>query len=198
MVQMNRRSGIKTKEKILDSAMKVFSTYGYAGSSIRTIAKAAGISIGGVYLYFRNKEELYLDLIKARIQEQAHKTKEVVASAGSSTGGLNAFISLHLEYGIKHREFILIHLREHGFTFGMEIKRKFFRSQIKLLSTILGEGIRNRDFRECNTDETARIIMATLRGVVLSMAIEGDTVVTEKGVQDLILKGLLMNGKGRS
>jgi AcrR family transcriptional regulator len=191
MVQMNRRSGIKTKEKILDSAMKVFSQYGYAGSSIRTIAKAAGISIGGVYLYFRNKEELYLDLIKARIQEQTCKTKEVVVSAGSSTGALNAFISLHLEYGVKNRELILIHIREHGFTFGMEIKRRFFRSQIKLLSTILGEGIRDREFRECNIEEAARIIMATLWGVVLSMAIEGDTVVTGKGVQDLILKGLL-------
>ncbi|RPI35810.1 MAG: TetR/AcrR family transcriptional regulator [Nitrospiraceae bacterium] len=191
MVQMNRRSGIKTKEKILDAAMKIFSTYGYSGANIRTIAKTAGISIGGMYLYFRNKEELYLDLIKTLIQEQAHKTKEVVASASSSTGALNAFISLHLEYGIKHRELIFIHIREHGFTFGMEIKRKFFRGQIKLLSTIIGEGIRNRDFRECNTDETARIIMATLRGVVLSMAIEGDTVVTEKGVQDLILRGLL-------
>jgi AcrR family transcriptional regulator len=198
MVQMNRRSGVKTKEKILDSAMKVFSQYGYAGSSIRTIAKAAGISIGGVYLYFRNKEELYLDLIKARIQEQTCKTKEVVVSAGSSTGALNAFISLHLEYGVKNRELILIHLREHGFTFGMEIKRRFFRSQIKLLSTILGEGIRDREFRECNIEEAARIIMATLRGVVLSMAIEGDTVVTGKGVQDLILRGLLMNGKGWS
>jgi AcrR family transcriptional regulator len=195
MVQMNRRSGIETKEKIIDSAMKVFSTYGYSGASIRAIAKTAGISIGGVYLYFRNKEELYLDLIRARIQGQAHKTKEVVASAGSSTAALNAFISLHLEYGVKNRELILIHLREHGFNFGMEIKRKFFRSQVKLLSMILREGVRKREFRECETEETARVIMAALRGIVLSMTIEGKNAFTAEGVQELILKGLMMNGK---
>ena len=83
MVQVNKRSGVKTKEKILDVAMQVFSTHGYEGASIRAIAKAAGISIGGVYLYFRNKEELYLNLIKDRIEEQLLLTNEAVTSAGS-------------------------------------------------------------------------------------------------------------------
>ena len=195
MVQVNRRSGIKTKAKILDAAMKVFSTYGYAGSSIRVIAKAAGISIGGVYLYFRNKEELYLDLIKSRIEEQDHTIKESIASAGSSTDALNVFLSLHLEFGIKNRELILINIREHGFGFGLEIKRKFLRSQIRLLVNILSEGTRDREFRKFNTEEAARIIMATLRGVVHSMVIEGESIVTEKGLVDLILKGLLRNDK---
>ena len=191
MVQVNKRSGIKTKEKILAVAMKVFSTYGYAGANIRAIAKAAGISIGGVYLYFRNKEELYLNLIKSRIEDQDLTAKKAVASAGSAIDALNAFLSLHLEYSIKNRELILINIREHGFGFGLEIKRKFFRSQIGLLVKILREGIRNREFRECNTEEAARIIMATLRGMVLTMVMEGESVITEKGLGDLIIKGLL-------
>ena len=50
-------------------------------------------------------------------------------------------------------------------------------------------------FRECNTEEAARIIMATLRGIVLSMALEGESVITEKGLGDLILRGLLRTDK---
>jgi AcrR family transcriptional regulator len=170
--------------------MKVFSSFGYSGANIRTIAKAAGISIGGVYLYFRNKEELYLDLIKSRIEEQDHKIKEAVASAGPSIDALNVFLSLHLQYGIKNKELILINIREHGFGFGLEIKQKFFRSQIELLRKILNQGITDRVFRECDTEEAARIIMATLRGIVLSMALEGEISITEKGLGDLIIKGL--------
>jgi AcrR family transcriptional regulator len=195
MVQVNRRSGIKTKAKILDAAMRVFSTYGYAGASIRAIAKAAGSSIGGVYLYFRNKEELYLDLIKSRIEEQDNSIKESIASAGSATEALKVFLSLHLEFGIKNKELILINIREHGFGFGMEIKRKFLRSQIKLLVNILSEGTRGREFRKFNTEEAARIIMATLRGIVHSMVIEGESIITEKGLVDLILKGLVSTDK---
>jgi AcrR family transcriptional regulator len=194
MVQMNRRSGLDTKKKVLDAAMKVFSANGYAGASMRAIAKAAGVSVGGVYLYFRNKGELYLDLIKDRAEEQTRKTGEIAVSAGSSTDALNSFISLHLEYGMKHKELILITIREHGFIFGKEVKKKFLRAQIRTLQKILGEGTRSGEFRECEVEETAKIIMATLRGVVLSIAMEGDNI-TEKGVKDLILKGLVRNGK---
>ena len=195
MVQVNRRSGVKTKANILEAAMRVFSTHGYAGASIRAIAKAAGISIGGVYLYFRNKEELYLDLIKSRIEEQNNAIKELIASSGSATEALNVFLSLHLEFGIKNKELILINLREHGFGFGLEIKRKFLRSQIRLLVNILGEGARDREFRKINKEEAARIIMATLRGIVHSMVMDGESIVTEKGLVDLILKGLVRTDK---
>jgi AcrR family transcriptional regulator len=195
MVHVNKRSGIKTKEKILDAAMQVFSTFGYAGANIRAIAKAAGISIGGVYLYFRNKEELYLNLIKSRIEEQELTTKKTVTSAGSPEDALRAFLSLYLAHGIKHKELILINIREHGFAFGKEVKRKFFASQIKMLVKILNKGVREHEFRECNTEETARIIMATLRGVVLSMVLEGESVITEKGLGDLIIRGLLRSDK---
>lgn len=191
MVQVNKRSGLKTKQKILDAALQVFSSYGYAGANIRAIATAAGISIGGVYLYFRNKEQLYMDLIKSRIEAQDIKTKEIASSEGSSVDALSLFVSLHLEYGIKNKELILINIREHGFSFGLEIKRKFFRSQIKLLVNIISKGVKDGEFRECNSEESARIIMATLRGLVLSMVIEGESIVTKKGLGDLILNGLV-------
>ena len=195
MVHVNKRSGVKTKAKILNVAMQVFSTHGYEGSSIRAIAKAAGISIGGVYLYFRNKEELYLNLIRDRIEEQVLKTKEAVTSAGSPEEGLRAFLSQHLKYGIKNKELILINIREHGFAFGRKVKRRFLRSQIELLMKILNEGITDKVFRECNTEEASRIIMATLRGIALSMVLEGGRVITEKGLGDLIVRGLLRTDK---
>ncbi|MBI1810378.1 MAG: helix-turn-helix transcriptional regulator, partial [Nitrospirae bacterium] len=49
---MNKRSGIESKKRILDAAMRVFSEYGYAKANMRMIAKASDISIGGLYLYF--------------------------------------------------------------------------------------------------------------------------------------------------
>src|SRR5213075_2403622 len=37
---------------------------GYAGDSIELIARAAQISVGAIYLYFRSKEDLYVSLIE--------------------------------------------------------------------------------------------------------------------------------------
>lgn len=190
MVQVNKRSGTKTKQNILEAALKVFSAHGYEGASIRAIAKTAEISIGGVYLYFRNKEELYLNLLGERIEEQILRTKEAVTSANSPEAGLRAFLSLHLKYAAKNKELILINIREHGYAFGTELKQQFLRSQIELLRKVLNEGVVARDFRSCNTEEAASAIMATLRGVVLSRVLEGESAITEKGLGDLIIHGL--------
>src|SRR5438445_2606103 len=43
---------------ILDAARDLFSRKGYEETTIAEIAQAAGVAVGTVYLYFRNKHEL--------------------------------------------------------------------------------------------------------------------------------------------
>jgi len=66
---MNKCSAYESRQKIINVAEKIFSRYGYNGATMRMIAKEANISIGGLYLHFKNKEELSLFLLKKRIEE---------------------------------------------------------------------------------------------------------------------------------
>ena len=59
----NRRAA-ETKEEIVKAAIKVFSKYGYSGSTTKKIAESAGISEGTIYNYFKNKRDLLLHIIK--------------------------------------------------------------------------------------------------------------------------------------
>ena len=59
----NRRAA-ETKEEIVEAAIKVFSKYGYSGSTTKKIAESAGISEGTIYNYFKNKRDLLLHIIK--------------------------------------------------------------------------------------------------------------------------------------
>jgi len=190
---MNRRSGIESRKRILDAAMAVFSRQGYANASIREIAKTAGISVGGLYLYFRNKEELYLSFIRDGMNDMMRKTEVIVESRKSPTRTLYDFLKVHIDSAIKHRELILVHIRELGFTFALEHKRQYMRTQLRMVEKIINRGIQTGEFRKCNVKETARIIMGTVRGVMLSMAMDKDVIVTTKGLHDLILNGLLRN-----
>ncbi|MFS0576211.1 TetR/AcrR family transcriptional regulator [Sporosarcina sp. 179-K 3D1 HS] len=52
---------------ILDAAKKVFAQEGYHGSSISKIAKEADIGDGTVYLYFKNKEDILIQLFDTAI-----------------------------------------------------------------------------------------------------------------------------------
>lgn len=49
----------EVKEKILSSAILKFKEQGYTGASMRLIAKSAGVSLGNVYRYFENKDDLF-------------------------------------------------------------------------------------------------------------------------------------------
>ncbi|PKL41249.1 MAG: hypothetical protein CVV44_01040 [Spirochaetae bacterium HGW-Spirochaetae-1] len=47
------------KKLIIDTAKKLFSEKGYSATGLREIADTAGVSIGNIYNYFHNKEEIF-------------------------------------------------------------------------------------------------------------------------------------------
>jgi len=188
---MNKRSGIESKQKIIKAAMDVFSRKGYAKANIREIARTAGISVGGVYLYFRNKEELYRSLINERMLDIGSKTETIAGKTQSASEALSHFLSLHVENALKHKEFILLHIREHGFTFGVQEKKNFFRKQRELVERLIQRGIRTGEFRKCNAADMAKVIMGSLRGVILSMALDDDVHITPQMMNEFIFNGLL-------
>ena len=54
-------------DELFDAALEEFSARGYAAASLNTILKAAGMSKGQFYYYFKGKEELYFALIELLI-----------------------------------------------------------------------------------------------------------------------------------
>ncbi|GAB4411608.1 MAG: TetR/AcrR family transcriptional regulator [Thermodesulfovibrionales bacterium] len=192
---MNKRSSIESKKRIRDAAVRVFSKYGYRGASMRMIASAAGISVGGIYLYFKNKEDLYLSLMKERLSDFNQKLTVALKHTRTPSEAFNVFITLYLNNVKKHREFILIQGREHRFAFGINIKRRFFRHQRKVIEGIIQEGIASGEFRKCNVKEVSKIIFCALRGFILSLIIEPEALFSPEECSSLILNGLLENEK---
>ena len=53
----------KTFETIIKHARKQFAHYGYSNASIQMIASKAKVSVGFIYKYFKNKDDLYKYII---------------------------------------------------------------------------------------------------------------------------------------
>jgi len=51
--------GDLTRHRIIEKSMQLFSVKGYFNTSIADIVKAAGLTKGGLYGHFRNKEEIW-------------------------------------------------------------------------------------------------------------------------------------------
>ena len=64
--QMNEQEQ-STEEKILEAASKVFTEKGFSGTRTRDIAEHAGINLALLNYYFRSKEKLFEQVMKAKI-----------------------------------------------------------------------------------------------------------------------------------
>jgi AcrR family transcriptional regulator len=188
---MNRRSSHESKDRILGAALKLFSEHGYQRTGMRTIAQSAGISVGGLYLYFRNKEDLCLTMIKDRLDDLSKELTDGIGSERDPVRALQAYIRIHLDYARRHRELILAQSREFGFEFGLETKQAFFTKQRKTITHLIRTGVRQGVFGHCDVKEATKIITGILRGFILSIVVDPDNLFSTDECSRLIMRGLL-------
>jgi AcrR family transcriptional regulator len=53
----------RNKLKIERAALNLFTRQGFHGTTVREIARGAGVSMGKLYLYYPTKEEIFIDLV---------------------------------------------------------------------------------------------------------------------------------------
>ena len=58
-----QKRSIEKKQRIKDDALKLMSEKGYFATSSNELAREAGVSIGTFYSYFKDKKELYAELV---------------------------------------------------------------------------------------------------------------------------------------
>jgi AcrR family transcriptional regulator len=73
------------RDQILRAARDVFGARGYHGATIEDIAEKAGLSNGAIYYNFQNKEELFLALLDARLDERLEHTRQTLAVGDRSS-----------------------------------------------------------------------------------------------------------------
>ncbi|MFW6362121.1 MAG: TetR/AcrR family transcriptional regulator [Spirochaetota bacterium] len=65
---------IATKQQLFQAALELFAEQGYHHTNTKKIAARAGIAVGSFYAYYRNKKEVFLEVIQyyyQRIQQTA-------------------------------------------------------------------------------------------------------------------------------
>lgn len=68
---------ISAREDILDHAARLFTSRGYAGTSTREIAEAAGIRQASLYYHFADKSEILSELLEQTVRPTVDKVDEI-------------------------------------------------------------------------------------------------------------------------
>jgi AcrR family transcriptional regulator len=86
--------------EILGAARDVIARRGFAQASIREIARAAGLSLAGLYHYVGGKEELLFLVLDRSLDSLAARLQAELARARTPEAKLLALVRTHLEFGL--------------------------------------------------------------------------------------------------
>jgi AcrR family transcriptional regulator len=82
-----------TRERLLDTAERLFAERGFAGTSVRDITDEAGANLGAVNYYFQSKENLYAQVFRRRSSSQGELMLGAFRNPKASrAGGLESLL----------------------------------------------------------------------------------------------------------
>jgi len=124
---MSKRTAQESRKIILEAANEVFSERGYSRATIRNVAKKAGISVGGIYLYFQNKEELYVGLYRNQLDNFIRHTETLRQE--KPLAALRSLIHSYMNYAVKQAKLVSMHIKEYDLEIKKPLKKAFGSSR---------------------------------------------------------------------
>ena len=100
------------RTEILRAAEQVFAAKGFHAASIEEIARAAEFAAGTVYLYFKDKEALYIELFEQKIAEMSATMRRQVDAIKDPVEAIKALVNARMGYFERNRAFFSIYARE--------------------------------------------------------------------------------------
>jgi AcrR family transcriptional regulator len=104
--------GARRRKRILAAAEEVFSARGYYEASITEIALGADLAVGTIYLYFRDKADLYGSVIVVKMNEVVTRLEGALNAEASAKACLRAAAQALFAYYETNRQFFELFLHQ--------------------------------------------------------------------------------------
>lgn len=159
------QANIELKEKILESAMERFMSYGYGKTTMAEIAKDLSMSAANLYRYFENKQEIGTACAEQCIGNRLERLKNVIRDDQTSAAEC---LRLFVIEGFRHNLEIveerpkINELVESMSSECNDIVYWKIEKQVSLISEILARGNQNGEFDVDDVVGTARSVFAAL------------------------------------
>jgi len=157
------------RQRLLEGAAELFTQKGYAATTVREIVAAAGVTKPVLYYYFRNKEGIYLELMREAFAKMDDLVAISLEDQGSPAQKLITFsnraYSLFMENIKAVRVMYAIYYGPHQGApfFDFDAYHLKFLEAIRRL---IEEGIRKGEFRKGDADDMTWLILGAINVVM--------------------------------
>ena len=159
-----------TRERILSEAERLFAGSGYDGVSMREIAEASAVTKANIYYYFKDKESLYLEILKTDIAALVAALDEAASADGSCRERVTRLATTFWELMQAKNALIQLSLRQFG---GLEREMRglvvgYQDEMVRPIVSVLADGINKGELRPLDPRVAAVSLMGMLSIFVAS------------------------------
>ena len=184
----------KTKRRIFNTAIKIFSEKGYDNASVEEITAVAGVAKGSLYYHFAKKEDIFDLLLEEGFNLLKNNIEIKTRDCTTALEKIKAVILIQVKVTVKYEEFLNVVFSQIWGTEEKNIKCKnAVFNYIKVIEDIIKEGIENGEFYEGDVEALASGIF----GVTCSSLIyrlkknkEVDIQKVYNGFIDTVIRGI--------
>ena len=102
----------RRRAQILDTAARVFATYGFANTQVQTIANHLGVGNGTVYRYFPTKEQLFLSAVERGLKELEAEMDAVMTGPHAGADLIRAAVRAYFGFFHRRPEMVELFIQE--------------------------------------------------------------------------------------
>jgi AcrR family transcriptional regulator len=158
-------AGGEVRERLLSGATGLFASKGYAATTVREIVERAGVTKPVLYYYFRNKEGIYLDLMREPLGRFTSIVEETLLEAGSSRERLFRLCLRAYDIFIENIDaarvmYSIYYGPPQGAPF-VDFDAYHHRFREAVLQ-VVREGVRDGEFRRVNLDDAVLAVIGPL------------------------------------
>lgn len=161
-----------TKETILESALKLFSSKGFEGTSVREIAADAGVNVAMINYYFGSKEKLFESVVEYRALVLKGLFSDLVNNSSLSyIEKIDIIIDKTIERKLSNSKFHHIMHRELSLEHRPQLRDAISDILLKNMDPvkqIIKNGIKDGEFREVDIELTISTILGTIHYLLTS------------------------------
>ena len=169
----------KRKKEILERALDVFSDEGYEDATFKKIADRCGITRTILYLYFKNKREIFLFSIKQFMDFLENEINTIQINSGKSIVERLKFIIISIFESLVNQKRLLSvihdylnHLRKSGGDPDERVRRRTIRLR-HILSSLLIEGIKKGELMSFPVRDIINVIYGMMEAAIFRLVVLG-------------------------
>lgn len=200
--ETRRRRKAERPQEILEAAFVEFSRSGYAMTTLDQIAEGAGVTKGTIYVYFENKEHLFISMVREVTKAALDTVHEMLETHEGSTADLLraqfSFIYQHIVEDRRRREVLRMLIAEAPRfpELADRYHQEILRPCLDMLRQAIQRGMDRGEFRNSAIIDLPQIVIAPIALVDLWMMMFDDRQPLDMKAYfnahlDLVLNGLL-------